>query len=97
MAEQKVEEMQGAVHKVFVGAKPRPRPNQEKSKCCFHCGKENHAAENCFLEIKSVTHAIGKAMLAHNATSLVIGKVRKRVEKVVKKITGMEKSKWRRR
>ena len=47
MAEQKVEEMQGAIHKVFVGLKLRP--NQEKNKCCFCCGKENHAAENyCF-------------------------------------------------
>ena len=52
MAEQKVEEMQGAVHKVFVGSKSRPRPNQEKNKCCFRCGKENHAAENCFFRNK---------------------------------------------
>ena len=52
MAEQKVEEMQGAVHKVFFGTKSRPRPNHEKSKCCFRCGKENYAAENCFFRNK---------------------------------------------
>ena len=57
MADHNVEEMhghQGTVHKVVMSSKPnvRPKPNRDKNKQCYRCGRDNHAAENCFFKDK---------------------------------------------